>query len=601
MSRIVASVVVLLLSNGLVSPPAIVTHDNQAIAGVLQDGVRSVRLRVEPGSWRPELDEGPAHEVLAFGEEGKALQNPGPLLRGEVGTTFEVVIRNTTSDTLTVHGLHDRPGPAQPLRVAPSSTGTARFNVRLPGTYFYWATTDGATLPNRRGLDSQLSGALVIDSVGGRTDDRIFVIGIEAGPGAVSALRQLRAVVVNGRSWPHTTRLQGNVGQPMQMRWINASERSHPLHLHGFYFNVQSRGDRNADTVYAAGLQRQVATEFMAQGTTMRMEWTPERGGNWLLHCHMLEHVGPHLRLGPHKAHGENHTIDVMSGLVVGIHVQPVPAEAPTSELVRRRIRLLAQQRERVHGSQPGMGFVVGGLPAPAADSITIPGSPLILTRGEPVEITVVNRLSEPTSVHWHGIELDSYYDGVSGWSGSPGRLAPAVAAGDSFVVRFTPPRAGTFIYHTHFDEDRQLKSGLYGPLIVVEPGQQFDPERERVLLFSAAGPVPQSNVWLNGSATPRMEFRAGRQYRIRLINIHANAPLSITLAEDTIPVSWRAIAKDGRDLPPAQATTRRASVRMGVGETYDFEWVASSTGALRIEAYTADRRLGLTVPVTLR
>ena len=46
------------------------------------------------------------------------------------------------------------------------------------------------------------------------------------------------------------------------------------------------------------------------------------------------------------------------------------------------------------------------------------------LTRGEPVSITIVNHLAEPTSVHWHGIEVeDSYVDGVPGFSGAGTRL----------------------------------------------------------------------------------------------------------------------------------------------------------------------------------
>ncbi|HEX9564019.1 MAG TPA: multicopper oxidase domain-containing protein [Gemmatimonadaceae bacterium] len=57
---------------------------------------------------------------------------------------------------------------------------------------------------------------------------------------------------------------------------------------------------------------------------------------------------------------------------------------------------------------------------APRADSVEIPGTPLILKQGAHVAITVINRLPEPTTVHWHGMELESYFDGVSGWSGSP-------------------------------------------------------------------------------------------------------------------------------------------------------------------------------------
>ena len=38
--------------------------------------------------------------------------------------------------------------------------------------------------------------------------------------------------------------------------------------------------------------------------------------------------------------------------------------------------------------------------------------------RGEPVDITLVNNLNEATSMHWHGLELDSYYDGVTAGAG---------------------------------------------------------------------------------------------------------------------------------------------------------------------------------------
>jgi manganese oxidase len=77
-------------------------------------------------------------------------------------------------------------------------------------------------------------------------------------------------------------------------------------------------------------------------------------------------------------------------------------------------------------------------------------GPPIVLTRDQPVEIEVVNKLKDSTAIHWHGIELESYYDGVAGWSGEGTQITPPIAPGTSFVARMTPPRAGTFIYHTH-------------------------------------------------------------------------------------------------------------------------------------------------------
>ena len=100
-----------------------------------------------------------------------------------------------------------------------------------------------------------------------------------------------------------------------------------------------------------------------------------------------------------------------------------------------------------------------------------------MLKRGEPVSITVVNHLREPTAVHWHGIELESYFDGVADFSGAGTRIAPAIAPGDSFEARFTPPRSGTFMYHPHADEMRQQQAGLSGALLVVDELARFDPD----------------------------------------------------------------------------------------------------------------------------
>ena len=111
-----------------------------------------------------------------------------------------------------------------------------------------------------------------------------------------------------------------------------------------------------------------------------------------------------------------------------------------------------------------------------------------MLRRDEPVEITLVNRLAEPTAIHWHGIELDSYYDGVHGFSGLGRQVTPMIEPGGQFVVRFTPPRAGTFIYHTHLHDYRQLSSGLYGPIVVSNPGETFDPATDHVVVIGRSG-----------------------------------------------------------------------------------------------------------------
>ena len=228
----------------------------------------------------------------------------------------------------------------------------------------------------------------------------------------------------------------------------------------------------------------------------------------------------------------------------------------------------------------------------------------MVLERGKPVSITVVNELPEATAIHWHGIELESYFDGVADFAGRPGRVAPAIAPRDSFEVRFTPPRAGTFMYHTHMDEVRQQKAGLSGALLVVEPNTAYDPATDLVFLITTPRlDVNASVVYLNGSMTPApIEMKSGMRYRLRILNLHTFRPsMRFEVRRDSALVTWRALAKDGADLPAALATERRATQQLGNGETYDFELVPAAPGDLRIDIRTQAGVLLLSVPVRVR
>lgn len=283
--------------------------------------------------------------------------------------------------------------------------------------------------------------------------------------------------------------------------------------------------------------------------------------------------------------------MESMAGLVVGLHVRPAPGQPVLAPPVAgaRALRLFVDQRPGYFGDDPGYAFVLQeGDNAPSPDSIRIPGTPVVLRRGEPTEITVFNRTAEPVSIHWHGIELESYYDGVADWSGVPGRTAPQIAPGDSFVVRFTPRRAGTFIYHTHNDDRRQLASGLHGALIVLEPGQPRDTTTDRIMLLDAGGPKLDAAPLLNGSGTPPpLDLQAGVTYRLRFINITADDVKRLAMVADTTAEQWRAVGKDGADLPAAQTAPRPARVLMGPGETCDFEFTPRGAGELALEITT--------------
>ena len=92
---------------------------------------------------------------------------------------------------------------------------------------------------------------------------------------------------VNGKAWPYTERLTHKVGETVRWRWIN-TRWGFTDALHGSYYAIDSVGDGNADTIYAADDRRLVVTEVMNSGGTMATTWVPERPGRWLFHCHIL-------------------------------------------------------------------------------------------------------------------------------------------------------------------------------------------------------------------------------------------------------------------------------------------------------------------------
>ena len=209
----------------------------------------------------------------------------------------------------------------------------------------------------------------------------------------------------------------------------------------------------------------------------------------------------------------------------------------------------------------------------PQSRHVPVPGPRLVLARGDPVEITLVNRLPEATAIHWHGMELESYYDGVHGWSGAGLRVTPLIEPGDSFVVRFTPPRTGTFMYHTHNHDHTQLASGLYGPMLVVEPGETFDEATDHVIVLGRNGPARGALTVINSEAAPDFVWKAGALHRLRLINITPGEILSVTLQTADGPVTWHPLTKDGAPVPPERCKPGPAKQLIAVGETYDFEF----------------------------
>jgi FtsP/CotA-like multicopper oxidase with cupredoxin domain len=601
---------------------AALPNDNRSPAGSLKGGVLTLRIVAQQAAWRPDGPSGCALGVHAFSEEGKPVTIPGPLIRVSSGTEVRVTVRNALATSLWVRGFQDRAAGStlDSTEVGPGQLREFRFVAVTRGAWHYWAGAVGARVPTSD-ADGQLVGALVVDSLSRAARppaDRVLVL-TRWNPTGSPSNEGFQLNAFNGRSWPNTERLSYTANDSVRWQLINASNTAHEMHLHGFFFRIDRRGftiDSAAPSLPVVARMR--VTTVMRPGEWVEIAWLPDRPGNWLFHCHLLTHMNGAQRLdrmgeAETAATERDHATDAsghhaehdMGGLVMALEIKPSRTTSATAAPPRaeRKLDLYADTRANRFGERPGYGFIVQEGPAvPASDSIRIPGSPLLLTKNEPVRIAVHNRLTMAISVHWHGIELDSYFDGVGGFSGAGPRIAPMIAAGDSFVVRFTPPRVGTYMYHVHGERGDQLASGLYAPLVVTDSATPFDPRTEPIFAFADGGPGMGASgpIFINGSPSPdTLDLVAGTRYRMRIIYIMSNDVVMTTLRGPSgLPLA-RSFGLDAAENP--NAPLRPVQYPTGPGHTRD---VAITFDAPGLYSLTAQRVTGgptTMVPIRVR
>ena len=152
-----------------------------------------------------------------------------------------------------------------------------------------------------------------------------------------------------------------------------------------------------------------------------------------------------------------------------GMHGLPVTATGGPPELNGTTFDLqIAETALNITGSARLATTINGSLPGPT----------LRWRQGETVTLRVTNRLSVPTSLHWHGILLPYEMDGV------PGVSFNGIAPGATFVYRFKVAQSGTYWYHSH--SGMQEQTGMYGA-IIIDPAVRTAPraERDHVLFLS--------------------------------------------------------------------------------------------------------------------
>lgn len=161
----------------------------------------------------------------------------------------------------------------------------------------------------------------------------------------------------------------------------------------------------------------------------------------------------------------------------------------------------------------------------------TVIGPTIEAVEGDRVRIIVQNNLSDPTTIHWHGLHVPLEMDGVTGFSQEP------IPPGGSFTYEFTLEQHGTYFYHPHHMGAKQVGMGMSGFFIVhprnPDPWMVVDKDFAyflQIWMIHPGSPIPDTlemtdfNYFtMNGKPGPDivpMRARAGEKVRIRVVNL---------------------------------------------------------------------------------
>lgn len=257
----------------------------------------------------------------------------------------------------------------------------------------------------------------------------------------------------------------------------------------------------------------------------------------------------------------------------------------------------------------------------------SIPGPTLEFNIGDLAIINVTNKMNEETSVHWHGLILPNFYDGV------PYLTTPPIKPNTTFQYRIPINQSGTYWYHSH--TMLQEQKGVYGSIVIHPKEKTLDYDKDLVVVLSdwtnekpmnVLRNLKRGNEWYQvkkGTAVPlsrvikegalgaqlkfwrdRMEgadiadiyypaflsngkklaqypeFKAGEKVRLRFINASASTYYWMDFGAGNPMI----VASDGVDVQPVS----KSRFLFGIAETYDVV-VTIPEGILEITATAQD------------
>jgi hypothetical protein len=218
----------------------------------------------------------------------------------------------------------------------------------------------------------------------------------------------------------------------------------------------------------------------------------------------------------------------------------------------------------------------------------SVPGPTIEVTQGDRVRIMVKNELPEPTSIHWHGLEVPNEMDGAGGVT------QPPTPPGETFIYEFTVHQVGTFMYHTGFNMMKQDSMGLGGFFVIHPKKPKHKTDRDFAMMLQAFALLPGNDRpnlvtmdfnWFtfNGKVAPDVEVMTVRRddrVRIRFANLTMNSH-PIHLHGHT----WKVVGTEGGPIPES-AQWPGNTINVPPGTTRDVEFIASNPGVWRLHCH---------------
>lgn len=154
----------------------------------------------------------------------------------------------------------------------------------------------------------------------------------------------------------------------------------------------------------------------------------------------------------------------------------------------------------------------------------SVPGPVLRVTQGSSINLTLVNQTDVATTLHPHGLRVNSKDDGVPGIGQDP------IAVGQSYNYKLNFPDAGIYWYHPHVREDYSQEAGLYG-VFIVEPKDRsaYNPVHREIPLVLDDVLVDPKQAFAKDEITHTLMGRFGN---VNLVNGVVNPSIAITQGE---------------------------------------------------------------------